>query len=117
LSTPTDDLGTREPGAGAGVAGVDDDLRVVYDRSVIDAVVVGRDQDRIARCNRPRRQRDRAPAGEVRVLAGRRHHLDERVVVVDPSTTRLDQRDQLQRGALAHVVDVFLEGDADKENR
>src|SRR3954468_12350255 len=42
-----DDLGRRHPGAGAGVARVDDERRVLDQRAIVDVVVVGCDQHRV----------------------------------------------------------------------
>src|SRR3954447_2305959 len=111
-----DDVGRRHPGAGAGVARVDDERRVFDQRAIVDVVVVGCDQDRIVVADRFRVPGDRRSPGKLRMLAGRWNRLHVRIMEVDRGAALLQQLDQFEGGALANVFDILLVGDADHQD-
>ena len=95
------------------IPSVDDDRRMLHDEAV-DRRRRGRSR------SAPHRRKPatsavrahRAPPGERPVLAGRRISSGmKRIVVIDACAPRLDQFDQLQGRALAHVVHVLLVGE------
>src|SRR3954467_15653014 len=74
-----DDVGRRHPGAGAGVARVDDERRVLDQRAIVDVVVVSCDQDRVVAGDRFWVPGDRRPPGKLRMFAGRWNRLHVRI--------------------------------------
>ena len=87
------------------------------ERGIIDLVVIGCDEHSVVSADDGRFERDRPPPRQRGVLSGLRDHRNEGIMVVDRSAARLKEFDQLQRRALAHVVDVLFVGQADKQDR
>jgi hypothetical protein len=89
---------------------------VLRDEGVIHIPVVGNDHDQVVARQHLSRQRDRGPAGQRRMLACLRDHRHPGVVVIDAGAALLEALHDLQRRALAHVLDIRLVGHADQQD-
>ena len=78
---------------------------------IVDRSVIGDDHDRVR--SRQRRERQLDAMAHVTILANRR---DERIVERDRRAVLLEQANDVERRALAHVVDVALVRDAEDEH-
>src|SRR5215831_2968403 len=73
-------------------------------------------EDCIVAAHRTGRKGYREPSSKCRVIPRRWNHRYERIVVVHARSTSFDEFDELERGALSHVVYVLLVSEAENEN-
>ena len=87
-------------------------MDAVEDQLVVDAAVIGHDDDAVSRSDRFRAQGNRGEA--LPILFELRNVW---VVVGQLRALLLQQPDDVERGTLAEVLDVFLIGHAEHEHR
>src|SRR5437588_2238023 len=78
--------------------------------------MIGCNEDCIVAAQRAGCQGYRVPSSKCRVITRRWNHGYERIVVVHARSATLDEFDELERGALSHVVKILLVSEAENEN-
>src|SRR5215471_14475778 len=73
-------------------------------------------EDCVVAAHRIGRKRYREPSSKCRVIPCRWNHRYERIVIVDARSASFDEFDELERGALPHIVNVPLISEAENEN-
>src|SRR5271165_1947479 len=86
-----DDVAVDRAGTRAGVARIDNQLGVMRQGRIVDAVVVGRNQDEIVVAQGRFIPLDRTPPGELRVSARAWDFVHMRIIKVGRGAARLDQ--------------------------
>src|SRR5947207_6848839 len=78
--------------------------------------MIGCNEDCIVAAQRAGCKGYRVPSSKWRMITRRWNDWDERIVVVGARSTSLDEFDELQRGALSHVVEILLVSESENEN-
>src|SRR5262249_15882714 len=73
-------------------------------------------EDCIVAAHRTGRKGYREPSSKCRVIPRRWNHRYERIVVLHARSASFDEFDELERGALPHIVNVLLISQAEDEN-
>src|SRR5262249_48007255 len=84
--------------------------------AVVDVIMISSNEDCIVAAHRTGRKGHRESPSKCRVIPCRWNHRYERIVVVHARSASFDEFNELERGALSHIVNVLLISEAENEN-
>src|SRR5215467_790848 len=89
---------------------------MLHHGGVVDVIMICCNEDCIVAAHRTGCKGDREPSSKCRVIPRRWNHRYERIVIVHARSASFDEFDELERGALSHIVHVLLVSEAENEN-
>src|SRR5215471_10943762 len=89
---------------------------MLHHGAVVDVIMLSCNEDCIVAAHRTGRKGYREPSSKCRVIPCRWNHRYERIVVVHARSASFDEFDELEGGALSHIVNVLLISEAENED-